>query len=76
MMSAASALAPIVTLDADTFDYVIHKSPNTCFSPSDSGHLESLSSLRVFGLRKGFKELGELPGHFVVNAWTGAEPAS
>lgn len=73
-MSAASELAPVVVIDDDTFDYVIDKGPITNFTISESGALESLCSLRIFGLRHGFTECGDLPGHYMTNTWTGEDP--
>lgn len=66
----------VVTIDEEAYDYVFDKGPLTDFRVGENGQLESLSSLRVFGLRKGYTEFGELPGHYVMNAWTGQVPVS
>lgn len=64
----------VMTIDTENkYDYVLDKGPLTDFQLSDDGTLQSISSLRVFGLRKGFTEFAELPGHYLINTWTGAE---
>lgn len=60
-------------IDIDTFDYVMDKGPVTDFRVGENGSLESYCSLRMFGLRKGYTEFGELPGHYFINAWSGGE---
>lgn len=58
----------VVTIDHDTYDYVIDKGPLVNFTVANAtGELQSLSSLRIFGLRKGFSEFADLPGHYLCN---------
>lgn len=66
----------LATVDEETYEYVLDKGPMTTFSLTDGGALESVSSLRVMGLRKGFSEHNTLPGHYVLNTWTGEEKAT
>lgn len=63
----------VMTIDADKYEYVIDKGPATDFQVDERGELQSLSSLRVFGLRKGYTEFTKIPGHYMINTWTGAE---
>lgn len=76
MSTDFAAAAASISIDEDLYDYVIDKGPVTDFTVGDEGALTSLSSLRIFGLRKGYAEFAGLPGHYVVNTWTGAEPES
>lgn len=64
----------VTAVDVDQYDYVVDKGAVTDFELHENGDLQSFSSLRVFGLRKGYAEFMDVPGHYVMNSWTGAEP--
>lgn len=63
----------VVVIDDETYEYVIDKGPLTGFAVTETGELQSFNSLRVFGLRKGYTEFAELPGHYFSNQWTGVD---
>lgn len=65
-------------IDQKLYEYIIDKGPTITYEVGDTGELEGLTSIRMFGFRRSFTEpVPQYVGHYFVNSaemnWEGGD---